>query len=81
LKLHRKILFIHYSSNNDTKGVTIMKALKSKIQHKHAREGAQHSAGETKINAIIAQIQNIRCLFCSHIWKGQRGPPRQKEGT
>jgi hypothetical protein len=59
----------------------IMKALESKIQHKHAREGGQHSAGKTKINAIIAEIQNMRCLFCSHNRKGQRGPPRQKEGT
>jgi hypothetical protein len=58
-----------------------MKTTESKIQHKHAREGAQHSASETKINAIIAKIQNIRHISCSHIRKGQRGPPRQKEGT
>jgi hypothetical protein len=42
----------------------IMKAPESKIQHKHVYEGTQHSVGKTKINAIIAQIQNIRRLFC-----------------
>jgi hypothetical protein len=32
----------------------IMEAAESKIQHKHAREGVQHSAGEMKINTVIA---------------------------
>jgi hypothetical protein len=47
-----------------------MKAAESKIQHKHACEGAQHSAGKMKINAIIAQIQNIKRLSYAHIQKG-----------
>jgi hypothetical protein len=50
------------------------------MQYKHGHEGAEHSADETKINAIIAQIQNIRCLFLLTHFEGPMGPFLTKRG-
>jgi hypothetical protein len=57
----------------------VMKTSKSKT--KNAREGAQHNENETRIKTITTQTQNIKHLSSLHIWKDQRDPPPQREGT
>jgi hypothetical protein len=61
--------------------ICVTKTSKSKTKHKHTREGAQHSANETRIKTITAQTQNIKHFSCLHIQRDQRGPPPERDGT
>jgi hypothetical protein len=60
--------------------IRVTKTSKSKTKI-NVCEGAQHNANETRIMAITTQTQNIKHLSSLRVWKDQRGPTPQREGT
>jgi hypothetical protein len=60
--------------------VCMTKTSKSKTKI-NTCEGTQHNANEIRIKTITTQTQNIKHLSGLHVWKDQRGPPPQRDGT